>query len=268
MTLLEVQDIDVFYGAIQALRGISLKVEEGEMIALAGANGAGKTTTLRTISGLLSPTKGQVIFDGKPIHGLPPFEIVSRGLAHLPEGRELFSALSVTENLKLGYWAKRKDKAGLPKKLDDVMDYFPRLRERADQAAGTLSGGEQQMLGVARALMSSPKLLIVDELSLGLAPLIVAQLFEILDEVNQQGTSVLLVEQFVHLALQHTSRAYVLQKGEVVMEGVSDDLLADPTLVASYLGEVEPAAPGSSTNGSGEMETEAETKPKTKTKKS
>lgn len=237
MALLEVANIDVYYGAIQALRGVSLHVEEGEMIALAGANGAGKTTTLRTISGLLSPATGSITFEGKAIHGLAAYEVVALGLALLPEGRELFSALTVVENLKLGYWAKRKQKGDLQKRTDYVMDHFPRLRERAQQAAGTLSGGEQQMLGVARALMSSPKLLIVDELSLGLAPLIVTQLFEILEEVNREGTSVLLVEQFVHLALQHTARAYVLQKGEVVMEGVSKDLLADPTLVASYLGD-------------------------------
>lgn len=242
MSLLDVSDIDVFYGAIQALRGISIRVEEGEKVALAGANGAGKTTTLRTISGLLTPSRGSITFDGKPIHGLPAFEVVKIGLAHLPEGRELFSGLTVVENLRLGYWAKRKEKAGLTGRLDYVMDHFPRLRERSTQAAGTLSGGEQQMLGVARALMSAPRLLIVDELSLGLAPLIVAQLFEILEEVNRDGTSVLLVEQFVHLALQHTQRAYVLQKGEVVMEGRSSDLLADPTLVASYLGDTAASA--------------------------
>lgn len=246
MALLEVKEINVFYGAIQALRGISLHVEEGEMVALVGANGAGKTTTLRTISGLLSPTTGSITFDGESIAGLPAFDVVDRGIAHLPEGRELFSGLSVLENLRLGYWAKRKDKSKLQSQLDVVMDHFPRLRERSGQAAGTLSGGEQQMLGVARALMSSPRLLIVDELSLGLAPMIVSQLFEILDEVNREGTSVLLVEQFVHLALEHTKRAYVLQKGEVVLEGTSSELLADPTLVASYLGETaamtEPAA--------------------------
>lgn len=246
MALLEVKEINVFYGAIQALRGISLHVEEGEMVALVGANGAGKTTTLRTISGLLSPTTGSITFDGESIAGLPAFDVVDRGIAHLPEGRELFSGLSVLENLRLGYWAKRKDKSKLQSQLDVVMDHFPRLRERSGQAAGTLSGGEQQMLGVARALMSSPRLLIVDELSLGLAPMIVSQLFEILDEVNGEGTSVLLVEQFVHLALEHTKRAYVLQKGEVVLEGTSSELLADPTLVASYLGETaamtEPAA--------------------------
>jgi len=239
--LLEVDGIDVFYGAIQALRGVSLHVDDGEMVALAGANGAGKTTTLRTISGMLAPARGTIRFQGSEISGLPAYEVVTRGVAHLAEGRELFSALSVYENLKLGYWAKRKDKAGLVSKLDEVMDHFPRLRERSGQAAGTLSGGEQQMLGVARALMSSPKLLIIDELSLGLAPLIVAQLFDILEAVNREGTSVLLVEQFVHLALKHTSRAYILQKGEVVLEGRGADLLADPTLVASYLGET--AAP-------------------------
>lgn len=237
MALLEVKEINVFYGAIQALRGISLHVEEGEMVALVGANGAGKTTTLRTISGLLPPTTGSITFDGESIAGLPAFDVVDRGIAHLPEGRELFSGLSVLENLRLGYWAKRKDKSKLQSQLDVVMDHFPRLRERSGQAAGTLSGGEQQMLGVARALMSSPRLLIVDELSLGLAPMIVSQLFEILDEVNREGTSVLLVEQFVHLALEHTKRAYVLQKGDVVLEGTSSELLADPSLVASYLGE-------------------------------
>lgn len=239
MALLEVDTIDVFYGPIQALRGVSLHVEEGEMVALVGANGAGKTTTLRTISGLLGPSRGTIRFAGQDIQGLPAFEVIKRGLAHLPEGRELFAGLPVVENLKLGYWTRRKEKAGLQKQLDRVMDHFPILRQRATQAAGTLSGGEQQMLGVARALMSAPRMLIVDELSLGLAPKIVAQLFEILDEVNREGTSVIIVEQFVHLALQHTQRAYVLQKGEVVMEGKSADLLADPTLVASYLGETE-----------------------------
>ncbi|MFN2640870.1 MAG: ABC transporter ATP-binding protein [Actinomycetota bacterium] len=242
MALLEVESIDVFYGPIQALRGVSLRVEEGEMVALVGANGAGKTTTLRTISGLLAPSTGSITFAGKRIHGLPAQDVTGRGIAHLPEGRDLFAALPVVENLKLGYWTRRKNKAGLQPQLDRVMDHFPILRQRASQAAGTLSGGEQQMLGVARALMSSPKLLVVDELSLGLAPIIVAQLFEILEEVNQEGTSVLLVEQFVHLALQHTARAYVLQKGEVVMTGESSQLLADPSLVASYLGEEAGAA--------------------------
>lgn len=240
MSLLKVEGISVFYGEIQALRDASFEVGEGEMVALLGANGAGKTTTLRTISGLLTPRRGTIEFQGEQIQGMEAYDVVSRGIAHLPEGRELFSGMSVVENLKLGYWASRKDKAGLHRMLERVMDHFPRLRERANQAAATLSGGEQQMLGVARALMSEPKLLIVDELSLGLAPMIVSQLFDILEAVNRDGTSVLLVEQFVHLALGHTSRAYVLQKGEVVMEGKSADLLADPSLIASYLGEAAP----------------------------
>jgi branched-chain amino acid transport system ATP-binding protein len=243
MALLAVESIDVFYGPIQALRGVSLHVNEGEMVALVGANGAGKTTTLRTISGLLAPAAGNILFEEERIAGLAAQDVTKKGVAHLPEGRDLFFSLPVVENLKLGYWTRRKNKAGLQPKLDWVMDHFPILRQRASQAAGTLSGGEQQMLGVARAMMSSPKLLIVDELSLGLAPKIVAQLFDILEEINAAGTSVLLVEQFVHLALQHTSRAYVLQKGEVVMEGASKDLLADPTLVASYLGEAEEFSP-------------------------
>lgn len=236
MHLLEVESVDVFYGPFQALRSVSLHVDRGEMVALVGANGAGKTTTLRTISGLLAPRRGSITFEGRAVHGLPAQAVVRRGLTHLPEGRELFPSLSVLENLRMGYWPKRAEKAGLRPSLDHVMDLFPRLRERASQSAGTLSGGEQQMLGVARALMSSPRLLIVDELSLGLAPMIVAQLFEVLRAVNAAGTSVLLVEQFVHMALANTNRAYVLAKGSVVATGASADLLRDPTLVESYLG--------------------------------
>ena len=245
--MLEVDGIAVFYGPIQALRGVSLRVDQGEMIALVGANGAGKTTTLRTISGLLSPSGGEIRFDGERIDGLPAFKVIERGIAHLPEGRELFSDLSVVDNLKLGAWTTRR-RAKFKARMDEVMDHFPILRERSHQAAGTLSGGEQQMLGVARALMPSPRLLIVDELSLGLAPKIVAQLFEILDEVNQEGTSVLLVEQFVHMALEHTDRAYVLVKGEVAIEGTSRKLAATPELMAAYLGEAEPPPVA---NGSG-----------------
>jgi branched-chain amino acid transport system ATP-binding protein len=240
MHLLEVDTIDVFYGQIQALRGVSLHIDRGEMVALVGANGAGKTTTLRTISGLLAPRKGSMSFEGRPINGLPAQAVVRRGVTHLPEGRDLFPTLTVLENLKMGYWPRRSDKRGLRGALDHVMEMFPRLRERSSQAAGTLSGGEQQMLGVARALMSSPKLLIVDELSLGLAPLIVAQLFEVLKAVNKDGTAVLLVEQFVHMALENTHRAYVLAKGEVVTTGPSRDLLNDPALIESYLGGGQP----------------------------
>lgn len=243
--MLEVNSTDVFYGQIQALRSVSLRVDEGEMVALVGANGAGKTTTLRTISGLLTPASGEITFEGKRIHGLDPWKVVERGIAHLPEGRELFSDLSVLDNLRLGNWPVRK-RGNADALVDQVMEHFPILRERMHQAAGTLSGGEQQMLGVARALMSQPRLLIVDELSLGLAPQIVTQLFEILRDVNAEGTSVLLVEQFVHMALTHTHRSYALIKGEVALEGESKKLLDSPELMAAYLGE---AAPEVSTNG-------------------
>ena len=239
--VLDIRGIDVFYGPIQALRGVSLHVDAGEMVALVGANGAGKTTTLRTISGMLAPVAGEIEFDGERISGLPPYRVVERGVAHLPEGRELFADLSVLDNLRLGNWTTRKT-GSFRARVDTVMDHFPILRERAHQAAGTLSGGEQQMLGVARALMSGPRLLIVDELSLGLAPKVVAQLFEILAEVNAEGTSVLLVEQFVHMALEHTDRAYVLVKGEVALEGPSRELLDAPELMSAYLGEADQSA--------------------------
>src|SRR5688500_13868940 len=212
--MLEVEALDVHYGPVQALRGVAMRVEAAEMVALIGANGAGKTTTLRTISGLIGPTNGSITFDGESIGGLPAWEVVARGIAHVPEGRELFADMSVLDNLRLGHWARRGER-GFKARVDEVMDHFPILRERSGQAAGTLSGGEQQMLGVARALMSRPRLLIVDELSLGLAPLIVEQLFSILRNVNATGTAILLVEQFVHMALANTDRAYVLAKGEV-----------------------------------------------------
>jgi branched-chain amino acid transport system ATP-binding protein len=235
--LLTLSNVDAFYGPIQALRGLSLVVRRGEMVALVGANGAGKTTTLRTISGLITPTSGSIVFDGEDIAGLPAHRVVARGLAHLPEGRELFPTLSVEDNLRAGHWVKRGDAADYADARDRVMDYFPILRERSKQPAGTLSGGEQQMLGVARALMGAPKLLVVDELSLGLAPLIVNRLFDILREINRSGTAVVIVEQFVHMVLANTDRAYVLAKGHVVLEGHSRQLLADPKLIASYLGE-------------------------------
>jgi len=232
-----VDGIDVSYGRVQALRRVSLTIAPGEMVALLGANGAGKSSTLRAISGMVAPSAGRILFDGQPLHGRPAYEVVGRGIAHLPEGRELFPSLTVEENLRFGYYSRRKEKAAYRKKLDHVMDVFPRLRERRAQPAGTLSGGEQQMLGAARALMSSPRLLLVDELSLGLAPLIVRDLFDALHEVNATGTSVLIVEQFVHLALANTSRAYVLAKGEIVLEGASADLAEDSELVAAaYLG--------------------------------
>jgi branched-chain amino acid transport system ATP-binding protein len=237
--MLEINSIDVHYGPVQALFGTSLRVGDGEMVALLGANGAGKTTTLRTISGLLSPTRGEVKLDGRDIAGMPAQKVVRLGVAQLPEGRELFPELTVLENLRLGYWSKRKDKNGFSGKIEHIYHLFPRLKERAQQASGTLSGGEQQMLAVSRALMSSPTLLLVDEVSLGLAPIVVSQLFGALEEVNREGTAILLVEQFVHLALKHTARAYVLAKGEMVIEGKSKDLLSSPDLMAAYLGEME-----------------------------
>lgn len=241
--MLQVEDIDVYYGPVQALRGVSLEVRDGELVALLGANGAGKTTTLRAISGLVPVAVGRVVFDGTVLSTLPAHKVVRAGLAHVPEGRELFTQLSVLDNLRMGFWSKRTNTKEYQRQLDVVMDYFPILRERATQASGTLSGGEQQMLVVARALMSDPRILVVDELSLGLAPKIVAQLFEILRNVNRSlGTSVLLVEQFVHMALGNTDRAYVLAKGEVATEGASSELLANPALIASYLGEAATAS--------------------------
>ncbi len=241
MALLEVRNIDVYYGAVRALRGVSLEINEGEMVSLLGPNGAGKSTTLRTISGMMAPRTGEIYFDGKPIHGLSAQDVVKHGIAHLPEGRELFPSLTVEENLRLGYYPKRKS-PGYKEALERAFSFFPKLAERRSQAAGTMSGGEQQMLGMARSLMSSPRLLIIDEMSLGLAPLIVELLFQILEQVNSEGTSALVVEQFVHMALGHTSRAYVLSKGEVVLDGPSMKLRDDPELLASYLGaEAEPA---------------------------
>jgi branched-chain amino acid transport system ATP-binding protein len=238
--LLTVEDLSVFYGPAQALRSVSLEVGDGEMVALLGANGAGKSTTLRAVSGMVAIRAGAITFAGERVDGRPAHDLVGLGIAHVPEGRELFSAMTVEENLRLGFSPHRKQgKLQLGARMDEVMAHFPILRERADQAAGTLSGGEQQMLVTARALMSSPRLLLVDELSLGLAPLIVSQLFEILREVNETGTAVLLVEQFVHMALGNTHRAYVLQKGEVAVSGASRDLLADEQLIGAYLGDAE-----------------------------
>ncbi|HEV2755942.1 MAG TPA: ABC transporter ATP-binding protein [Actinomycetota bacterium] len=250
--MLEVKGIDVFYGPVQALRDLSLHVGEGEMVALLGANGAGKTTTLRAISGLLAPRRGSIRVGGADAAGLPAQKVVRMGVAHVPEGRELFAELTVLENLRLGHWSRRKERAKLDERVEHVFELFPRLRERATQLAGTMSGGEQQMLVAGRALMSQPRLLLVDELSMGLAPIVVEQLFEAIKQVNRAGTAVLLVEQFVHLALQNTQRAYVLAKGEVAVEGRSSELLASPEVMAAYLGEAAPAATdGASTNGHG-----------------
>jgi branched-chain amino acid transport system ATP-binding protein len=241
--LLRISAIDVSYGAVQALRGVSLHIGPGERVALLGANGAGKSTTLRTVSGLLAPKTGTIVFAGEEMGGLPAHRVVGKGIAHAPEGRALFPSLSVEENLRFGYLPRRHDVAGYGPALERVFEYFPRLRERRTQAAGTMSGGEQQMLVVGRALMSSPRLLMVDEFSLGLAPKIVSLLFEIVEEVHRQGTAVLIVEQFVHMALKHTDRAYVLAKGEVVLEGASREIAGSDRLLRSYLGGQAAPAP-------------------------
>ena len=242
--MLEVDGIDVSYGPVQALRDVSLTVAQGEMVALLGSNGAGKTTTLKTISGLLAPNRGSIRVNGRDISGMPAHKVVRLGVALLPEGRELFGELTVAENLRLGHWSRRRERGRVDDRIEYMFSLFPRLAERRDQQARTMSGGEQQMLAAARALMTSPELLLVDELSMGLAPMIVDQLFSALAEVNADGTAVLLVEQFVHLALRHTARAYVLAKGEIVVEGPSSELLTSPEVMAAYLGEAEPAPAG------------------------
>ena len=235
--MLEIDGIDVFYGHIQALRGLTLRVDDGEVVALVGSNGAGKTTTLRTISGLLRPLRGEVRLDGQRIDRVAPEQIVARGVAHLPEGRGIFPTLTIEENLRMGYYTRRRDNAGWKTGVERVTELFPRLRERWEQAAGTLSGGEQQMLALARALITAPRLLMIDEMSLGLAPVIVKQLFRTLKEINESGTTVLLVEQYVNLAMQVSKRAYVLEKGRVALEGPVERLRAESALMRSaYLG--------------------------------
>jgi branched-chain amino acid transport system ATP-binding protein len=235
--LLEVKGIDVYYGHIQALRDISLHVDEGEMVALVGANGAGKTTTLRTISALLRPVTGSVTLDGKRIDRMRPEDIVALGVSHLPEGRGMFPNLTVEENLKMGFYTKRSNRKMWKEGMERVTTLFPRLKERMHQAAGTMSGGEQQMLAMSRAILPNPRLLMIDELSLGLAPVVVQQLFAMLSEINKQGTTVLLVEQYVNQALRLAHRAYVLEKGAVKIEGSAKTLLESSDLVqASYMG--------------------------------
>jgi branched-chain amino acid transport system ATP-binding protein len=234
MSLLTLRDVQVKYGAIEALKGISLEVEEGEIVTLLGANGAGKTTTLRTISGLLRPAAGEVQFLDERIDSIPAHEIVTRGISQSPEGRRVFPTMSVLENLQMGAYQRRDD---LSADLERVFGLFPILAERRKQDGGTLSGGEQQMLAIGRALMSNPKLLLLDEPSLGLAPLIVKKIFEIIKEINEQGTTVLLVEQNAVQALKLAHRGYVLETGSIVMGATAAELLADPRVRAAYLGE-------------------------------
>ena len=236
MAMLEIKDIEVYYGMIQAIKGISFEVNEGEVIALIGANGAGKTTTLHTITGLLSPKKGSVIFEGKDITKVPAHKIVSLGIAHVPEGRRVFAELTVYENLKMGAYT-RKDKDEIEKTLEMVYKRFPRLEERKNQLAGTLSGGEQQMLTMGRALMSHPKIIVMDEPSMGLSPILVNEIFDIIQEVSKGGTTVLLVEQNAKKALSIADRAYVLETGRIVLEGDAKVLMNDDSIKKAYLGE-------------------------------
>ena len=236
MALLELRDVRAKYGAIEALKGISLTVEAGEIVTLIGANGAGKTTTLTSISGLHKPSSGTVLFDGRDLTAVAPHDIVRLGLVHSPEGRRVFPRMTVAENLEMGAYT-RTDKPGILADFERVYELFPVLRERKLQPAGTLSGGEQQMLAVGRAMMTRPKLLLLDEPSLGLAPLIVARIFQVIQTLNQQGVTILLVEQNARMALKIAHRAYVLETGEVTMAGAAADVLADPRVAAAYLGE-------------------------------
>jgi branched-chain amino acid transport system ATP-binding protein len=236
MALLELRDVHTYYGAIHALRGITVEVEEGEIVTLIGANGAGKSTTLRTISGLLRPRQGEIFLRGQRIDGRRPHEIVALGVCQSPEGRRVFARMSVQENLEMGAFARR-DRSALAGEYERVFELFPRLRERREQRAGTLSGGEQQMLAIGRALMSAPKVLLLDEPSMGLAPILVEQIFSIIKTINEQGTTVLLVEQNALMALGIARRGYILQTGEVVLSDTSERLRQDEAVRKAYLGE-------------------------------
>jgi branched-chain amino acid transport system ATP-binding protein len=235
--LLEMKDVDTNYGQVEILRNVTLDIDEGEVVCLLGPNAAGKTTTLKTILGLVKPVKGRILFDGKRIDGLDTTEIVSRRIAMVPEGRRLFARMSVRENLEIGAQL-RKDKEGINKDLDRVVELFPRLQERATQKAGSLSGGEQQMLAMGRALMAHPKVLLMDEPSMGLAPVLVEQVFNIIKEIREQGTTIFLVEQNASMALEIADRGYVLQTGEIVLADTAHNLLNDPQMKEAYLGEV------------------------------
>ena len=236
MAMLEVKDLHVYYGMIQAIKGVSFHVDQGEVIALIGANGAGKTTILHTVTGLLSPKKGSVVFEGQEVTKIPAHKIVSLGMAHVPEGRRVFAELSVYENLKMGAYT-RKDKSEIEENLQKIYERFPRLKERKNQMAGTLSGGEQQMLAMGRALMSQPKIILMDEPSMGLSPILVNEIFDIIQEVSKSGTTVLLVEQNAKKALSIADRAYVLETGRIALEGRAEDLLRDDSIKKAYLGE-------------------------------
>ena len=233
-TLLKVDNIHVYYGAIHAIKGISFEVNEGEIVTLIGANGAGKSTTLNTVAGLLKPREGSITFEGQSLLGTPAYKLVSRGMALCPEGRRIFQQMTVRENLEMGGFSRPNNE--IEGSLEDVFQRFPRLKEREKQVAGTLSGGEQQMLAMGRALMSKPKLLMLDEPSMGLAPILVEQIFDIIKELHEAGTTILLVEQNAQMALSIADRAYVLGTGMITMSGAAADVLADDRVRAAYLG--------------------------------
>ncbi len=233
--MLEIKDLNVFYGAIHALKGVSLTVGDGELVSLIGANGAGKTTTLHTISGLLTAASGSVTLDGKDLQKVPPNTIISLGLAHVPEGRHVFARMTVEENLRMGAYIL-KDQKKISENLEKVYGHFPRLQERRRQLAGTLSGGEQQMLATGRALMTDPKIVLMDEPSMGLSPLLVKEIFAIIEELHKSGITILLVEQNAKMALAVSDRAYVLETGAISMEGRASDLAADDRVRKAYLG--------------------------------
>jgi branched-chain amino acid transport system ATP-binding protein len=235
MALLELENLHVYYGNIHALKGVSLAVEAGEIVALLGANGAGKSTTLNTVSGLLRPRSGSVRCEGEDLTQIPPHRIVERGVVQVPEGRRIFGRLTVLENLEMGAFT-RTDTQGIREDLERVFVLFPRLRERSGQVAGTLSGGEQQMLAIGRALMARPRVLLMDEPSMGLAPVLVEQIFDAIQEINRQGTTILLVEQNAYMALQVAHRGYVLQTGQVVLQGSAAELQENPEVKRAYLG--------------------------------
>ena len=233
--MLDVENIQVFYGEIHALKGISLRVEKGEIVALLGNNGAGKTTTLKTISGLLRPRAGRILLEEQPINALPPHEIVALGVAHAPEGRKIFNRLTVTENLEMGAYLRSDSSIG--EDVERVFQLFPRLKERRIQVAGTLSGGEQQMLAIGRALMARPRILLLDEPSMGLAPILVEQIFLTVEDINRQGTTILLVEQNAAMALSIAHRGYVLETGNIALQGSAVELQEHPDVKRAYLGE-------------------------------
>src|SRR3954468_5923571 len=234
--VLSVDDVHTFYGSIEALKGISLEVREGEIVTLIGANGAGKSTTLRSINGLNHPRSGKIVFQGTDVTSMPPHQIVKNGISQSPEGRKLFPRMSVTENLEMGAF-QRNDRAEIREDMDRVFELFPRLQERRNQKAGTMSGGEQQMCAIGRALMARPKLLLLDEPSLGLAPIFVERIFEIIKQINQQGTSILLVEQNALMALDAAHRGYVLETGRIVLADSAESLKTNEQVRKTYLGE-------------------------------